>query len=104
MTDGFVSPVPLAGIRIFPGASASCRFDVITAAITVLMRLLLKLLADTISNGRRKPGPDPEGSGREAHQISPRRTTACPEPACVAEARRVRDRARSFPDRDRKFR
>jgi len=46
-----------------------------TAAMTVLMRLSLKLLAETTRYGLRYPGPEPEGSGKEAHQTSPRRTT-----------------------------
>ena len=75
-TDGFASPVPFVGRRMFPGASASRRFDVITAAITVLMRLTLKLFAEMISSGRRKPGPDPDGSDNDAHQSSPRRITS----------------------------
>jgi hypothetical protein len=40
-TEGFNSPVPRTGKRTLPGASASRRLDVITAAITVLMRLTL---------------------------------------------------------------
>lgn len=72
-TDGFESPEPLVGMRTFPGASASRRFDVTTAAITVLMRLVLKLSAETINSGRRKPGPDPDGLVNDAHQSSPRR-------------------------------
>ena len=70
--------VTMANVIVpFPGASARRRFDVMTAATTVPMRLSLKLFAVTTSKGRRKPGPDPAGSGRDAHQISPRRTTAC---------------------------
>ena len=75
-TDGFESPVPLVGRRMFPGASASRRFDVTTAATTVLIRLTLKLFAEMISSGRRKPGPDPDGSDNDAHQSSPRRITS----------------------------
>src|SRR3990172_11102006 len=86
-TDAFVRPVPLIGRRTFPGALAKRRFDVMTAATTVLMPLSLKLFAETISNGRRKPGRDPVGSGREPHQISPRSTTVCLGRVCDAEAR-----------------
>ncbi len=46
-------------------------------ATTVLMRLLLKLSDETISTGRRNPGPEPLGSGKDAHQISPRFTSSC---------------------------
>ena len=76
-TDGTDRPVPLSGRLTFPGASARRRFEVMTAAITVLMRLSLKLFAEIISTGRRYPGADPAGSGNEAHQISPRRITTC---------------------------
>jgi hypothetical protein len=58
-----------------PGAEASARFDVITATTTVWMRLALKSSACTTRTGRRYPGPEPVGLGREAHQISPRRIT-----------------------------
>lgn len=74
-TDGFDKPVPLTASRTFPGASASRRFDVMTAPITVLIRLSLKLLAEMIRYGLRYPGPEPDGSGKEAHQTSPRRAT-----------------------------
>lgn len=47
-TEGFDRPVPRTARRTFPGASARRRFDVITAAITVLILLSLKLLAETI--------------------------------------------------------
>lgn len=80
-TDGFVSPVPRVGSRTLPGASARRRFEVMTAAMTVLMRLSLKLLAETTRYGLRYPGPEPEGSGKDAHQISPRRTTISREGA-----------------------
>ena len=103
-TDTFVSPVPFTGRRTFPGASAKRRFDVMTAATTVLMPLSLKLFADTISNGRRKPGPDPVGSGREPHQISPRRTTVCLGQVCDAEAMQAQHRVTSFLGPGRRFR
>jgi hypothetical protein len=76
-TDGIDSPVPLTGRRTFPGASVKRRFEVMATAITVLMRLSLKLFAETISNGRRNPGVDLAGFGNEADQISPRRMTTC---------------------------
>ena len=98
-TDAFVRPVPLIGRRTLPGASAKRRFEVMTAAITVLMRLSLKLFAEMISNGRRNPGPDPAGSGSEAHQISPRRTSVCFARACGAEASRSQHRVMSLLDR-----
>lgn len=74
-TEGFDSPEPRTGICTFPGAAASLRFDVMTAAITVLIRLSLKAFAETMRKDLRKPGPEPAGSGTEAHQISPLRAT-----------------------------
>jgi len=74
-TDGFDRPVPRTGSRTLPGASARRRFEVITAAMTVLIRLSLKLFAETTRYGLRYPGPEPEGSGNDAHQTSPRRAT-----------------------------
>lgn len=47
-TEGFDKPVPLTGSRTLPGASARRRFEVMTAAMTVLIRLSLKLLAETM--------------------------------------------------------
>ncbi len=47
-TEGFDRPVPLTGSRTFPGASAKRRFEVMTTAITVLIRLSLKLFAETM--------------------------------------------------------
>lgn len=47
-TEGFDKPVPLEGSRTFPGASARRRLEVMTAAMTVLIRLSLKELAETM--------------------------------------------------------
>ena len=52
-TDGFDKPVPRMGKRTLPGASERRRFEVITTAITVLMRLSLNGLAETIKHGLR---------------------------------------------------
>ena len=52
-TEGFERPDPLGGSRTFPGASARRRLEVMTAAMTVLMRLSLKLFAETKRRGRR---------------------------------------------------
>jgi hypothetical protein len=71
-TDGFDKPESDFPIRKLPGASASVRFEVMTAMIAVAMRLSLKGLDWTMSTGRRIPGPDPTGSGRDAHHTSPR--------------------------------
>ena len=65
-----------------------------TATTTVRIRLLLNSSDWTMITGRRKPGPDPAGSGKEAHQICPRRTTtlhvaanetAKPERSCPSQ-------------------
>jgi len=57
---------------MFPGAEAKKTLDVITAAITVAILLLLNALDWIITKGRRYPGSDPEGAGNSAHHISPR--------------------------------
>ncbi len=72
ITEGFESPDSDLAIRTFPGASASDRFEVTTATITVAMRLSLNGFDWMISTGRRSPGPEPTGTGKEAHQSSPR--------------------------------
>lgn len=41
MIEGFDNPDSLLPIRIFPGASANARLDVIAAMTTVAMRLSL---------------------------------------------------------------
>src|SRR6266852_3628772 len=56
------------------------------------MRLALNSLACTTSTGRRAPGPEPVGSGSEAHHTSPRYTTT---PHAAAKAPGVA----SAPDR-----
>jgi hypothetical protein len=48
--------------------------DVTASTTTVLMRLWLNGLDCTMSTGRREPGPEPVGSGNEAHHTSPRFT------------------------------
>jgi len=62
-------------INIFPGASLSRRLEVIAITITVCILLLLKSLHWRTTTGWRNPGPEPDGSGNSAHQISPRRIT-----------------------------
>jgi hypothetical protein len=73
-TESRGRPVTRAGNKTFPGASPSLRLLEITAAITVRIPLWLKVSAWMITTGRRKPGSEPRGSGRSAHQISPRVT------------------------------
>jgi hypothetical protein len=45
---------------------------VMTATTTVEIRLALNGLDWTTNTGRLRPGPEPVGTGNEAHQISPR--------------------------------
>ena len=52
-------------MRTLPGESANDRFDVMTAAITVAMRLWLNGSDWITSTGRRKPGPEPVGAGSD---------------------------------------
>src|SRR4030095_13042109 len=78
MTESLGSFVSLVRHKTLPGASASRRFDVMAATITVCIRLSLNAFACTIRTGRLWPGPEPVGSGRVAHHTSPRRTTILP--------------------------
>lgn len=73
-TEGLGSPDSALLIRTLPGKSARPKLEVIIATRVVAIRLSLNGLAWMISIGRFKPGPEPTGSGRSAHQISPRRT------------------------------
>ena len=63
------------GSAMLPGASASRRLLVITATIAVWIALRLKESACITSTGRLKPGSEPRGLRRSAHQSSPRRTS-----------------------------
>lgn len=54
-----------------PGARSKFKFEVITAHITVCIKLRLNSLQETITIGRRKPGSEPLGLPIEAHHISP---------------------------------
>lgn len=58
--------------RKLPGASAKATFEVTIATITVAMWLWLNGLDWITSTGRRCAGPEPTGSGSDAHQSSPR--------------------------------
>ena len=83
-------------ILIFPGASPIRRLDVTTAANTVLIRLVLNSFEETITMGLRKPGSEPLGSAKEAHQISPFSTTSLPYPENSLEGHSNRHQARYF--------
>jgi hypothetical protein len=86
-TESFGSPVCRDGANTFPGASRSRKLEVSTTAMTVWMRLLLKSSLWMTTSGRRKPGDDPRGSSRSAHQTSPRRITVSMSRASPAAAR-----------------
>jgi hypothetical protein len=79
-TESRGNPVTSAGSNTLPGASTSRRLLVITATMTVRIPLRLKESAGMISTGRRKPGSEPRGFGRSAHQISPRVTAVTSYP------------------------
>src|SRR6185312_6382049 len=70
-TESLARPVARAANRTFPGASAHFRLLVSGTHTTVLIRLLFKESHCTTTTGRRYPGPDPVGSPKLAHQISP---------------------------------
>jgi len=91
-TDGFARPVPVVVQGTFPGASASRVLPVMTAAMTVAIRLTLKPSSETMSTGRRNPGPERAGSGIDAHQISPRFTTCFSRESSVFASRPAVDR------------
>ncbi len=78
MTESLLNLDNFFGNKILPGASASLRLEVMTAASRVLMRLSLKWSEETTTTGRRQLGSEPLGSGKDAHQISPRFITILP--------------------------
>ena len=55
----------------FPGTFAQRVFVVSGTQTTVAIRLRLKESPWMTTTGRRKPGPDPTGSGRSVHHTSP---------------------------------
>lgn len=67
------------------------------AAITVLIRLMLKLLAEMIRHGLQYTDSEPDGSGREAHQTSPRCITTSHGKWTVIELRLVRYLVTTLP-------
>ena len=73
-TESFERPVLFAGSSTFPGASAHVKLLVNGTQTTVATRLLLNASSWTTRTGRRKPGPEPTGSGRSAQQTSPGRS------------------------------
>jgi len=74
-TESFCRPVRRDWRSTFPGASAHFRLVVSGTQRTVAILLRLKESPCTTTTGRRNPGPEPVGSGRSAHQISPWKIT-----------------------------
>lgn len=91
-TESLGSPVARAGRSRLPGASAQARLLVKGTQTTVLMRLRLSASPWTTNTGRRKPGPEPVGSGRSAQYTCPWAITIQWLQACVWPRRRWRDR------------
>ncbi len=65
-TESFASPVCPAPSTTFPGARAQRRLLVSGTTTVVASRLALKASPCTTTTGRRKPGPEPTGSGNSA--------------------------------------
>ena len=74
-TDSLGRPVARAGRSTLPGASAQPRLLVNGTQTTVLSRLRFSGSPWTTRTGRRKPGPEPVGSGRFAQYTWPWATT-----------------------------
>ena len=74
-TDSLGRPVARAGRSTLPGASAQRRLLVNGTHTTVLSRLRFSGSPCTTRTGRRKPGPEPAGSGRFAQYTWPWATT-----------------------------
>src|SRR5271165_6100923 len=70
-TESLGSPVRRAERRTFPGAALHLRLLVSGTQTVVARRLPLSASHCTTTTGLLKPGPDPIGAGRSAHQISP---------------------------------
>jgi len=70
-TESFGSPVARAERLTFPGAKAHFKLLVRGTQTTVEMRLWFSASPCTTTTGRRKPGPEPVGSGSSAHHTSP---------------------------------
>src|SRR6266704_6597429 len=69
-------PAVPAARATLPGAAESRRFDVIAAAVTVLMRERLNASAETTRTGLRQAGAELCRGPRSAHQTSLRATTS----------------------------
>ncbi len=81
-TESLGRPVSRGERRTFPGASAQRTLLVSGTHTTVAILLRFRASPCTTTTGRRKPGPEPAGSGRSAHQISPWEITNRCAPRC----------------------
>src|SRR5579862_559563 len=70
-TESRGRPDRLDGSRTLPGADAHRRLLVSGTTTTVARRLALNASPCTTATGRRKPGPEPAGSGSDAQATSP---------------------------------
>jgi len=70
-TESFGSPVKRGESVTLPGALAHLRLLVSGTQTTVAIRLRFSASPCTTTTGLRNPGPEPVGSGRSAHQMSP---------------------------------
>ncbi len=70
-TESLGRPVVRAERRTFPGAKPHFRLLVSGTHTTVAIRLWFNASLWTTTTGLRKPGPEPVGAGKSAHQISP---------------------------------
>jgi hypothetical protein len=75
-TESLGKPMLVAASTTLPGASPRRKLLVSGTQTIVLIRLRLKALPWTTTTGRRKPGPEPVGSGRSAHRTCPWATGA----------------------------
>ena len=74
-TESLESPDSFRSKNTLPGALANRILEVMAATMTVLIRLTLNRLPWITKTGLGYPGPEPDGSGNDAHHISPRRIT-----------------------------
>lgn len=101
-TESFGRPVERRLRSTFPGAETHRRLLVKGTTTTVARRLAFRASPWTITTGRTNPGPEPIGSGNEAHKMSPCATTTRCVRARGGRLRSATYRARSrYPPKPR---
>ena len=92
LLPGFQMPLHelFAGNATLPGSAASLMLSVSETTTTVRIALALKWSSETMTTGLRYPGSEPRGSGKSAHQISPRFNRPTPRVARSPLRRRRR--------------